>query len=135
MPAKSQQQRKLIFAKRGQYGSESDTPKQWKWVWHEGWENKGKLPKKVRKKKKKKYESIVTFSDYLLNEGLITVTGRVDVPEENIIEKIETVEKWFKYHQDDDHCYIQLFGHPDWRINRDRIEEDIRAAARMATSL
>jgi len=50
MPSVSQSQRGLIFSKRGKYGSEDATPKKWKWIWHEGWENKGKLPKKKRKK-------------------------------------------------------------------------------------
>jgi len=70
MPAKSEQQRKLIFAKRGQYGSVEKTPKKWKWVWEDGWGNKGKLPYKVKKKNKnKKFESnIITFSDFMLNE-------------------------------------------------------------------
>lgn len=51
MPAKSQSQRGLIFARRDQYGSKKNTPKKWKWIWDEDWENKGKLPKKVKKKK------------------------------------------------------------------------------------
>ena len=47
MPATSQSQRGLIFSKRDQYGSKEKTPKKWKWIWDEDWENKGKLPKKV----------------------------------------------------------------------------------------
>ena len=46
MPAVSQNQRGLIFGKRNKYGSEENTPKKWKWIWHSGWENKGKLPKR-----------------------------------------------------------------------------------------
>lgn len=49
MPAKSQSQRGLIFAKRDQYKSKAKTPDKWKWIWDEGWENKGKLPKKKNK--------------------------------------------------------------------------------------
>ena len=49
MPAKSQSQRGLIFAKRDQYKSKAKTPDKWKWIWDEGWENKGKLPKKKKK--------------------------------------------------------------------------------------
>ena len=52
MPAKSQAQRGLVFSKRDQYGSKNKTPKKWKWIWEDEWENKGKLPKKVKKKKK-----------------------------------------------------------------------------------
>ena len=61
MPAKSQSQRRLIFGKRGKYGSEKNTPKKWKWIWEEGWENEGKLPKK-----KKKNESVLLpkFSEF-----------------------------------------------------------------------
>jgi hypothetical protein len=51
MPAKSQAQRGLIFSRRDKYGSKKNTPKKWKWIWDEDWENKGKLPKKVKKKK------------------------------------------------------------------------------------
>ena len=47
MPAKSQAQRGLIFSKRDQYKTKAKTPKKWKWVWDEDFENKGKLPKKV----------------------------------------------------------------------------------------
>jgi len=60
MPAKSQSQRGLIFSKRSKYGSKEKSPKKWKWVFEEGWENKGKLPKKV-KKNKKLLESIQKF--------------------------------------------------------------------------
>jgi len=48
MPTKSQSQRGLIFARRDKYGSKAKTPKKWKWIWDEGWENKGKLPKKAK---------------------------------------------------------------------------------------
>ena len=37
MPAKSKKQLKFIFAKRGQYGSKSKTPKKFKWVWGKEW--------------------------------------------------------------------------------------------------
>ena len=47
-PTKSQSQRGLIFAKRNKYGSKENTPKKDKWIWDEGWENKGKLPNKVK---------------------------------------------------------------------------------------
>ena len=52
MPAVSQSQRGLIFSKRNKYGSEEATPKKWKWIWHEGWQNKGKLPEYVKKESK-----------------------------------------------------------------------------------
>jgi len=75
MPAASQQQRGLIFGKRNQYGSIENTPKKWKWVWEEGWENKGKLPKYKKKKKKLNESKIITFTQMInelyskLNEG------------------------------------------------------------------
>jgi hypothetical protein len=50
MPAQSQSQRSLIFAKRDQYGSYKETPKKWKWIWSKDWENKGKLPERVSEK-------------------------------------------------------------------------------------
>lgn len=37
MPSSSEQQRKLVFAKRGQYKTKSDTPDKWKWVWNDDW--------------------------------------------------------------------------------------------------
>ena len=92
------------------------------------------LPEKVRKRKnKKKYESVVTFSDYLTNEDLITLRGRVDVPEEDIQDVIDKVTKWFDNHPDRDDCYVGIFGHDAWKIEKDRIEADVRAAARLAT--
>jgi hypothetical protein len=100
-------------------------------VWEEGWENKGKLPLKV--KKKKKNESVITFSEFVLNEGLITLTGRVDVSEDSIQLKINGLQEWFDAHQEEDYCYTHLYGHFDWRVNRDTIEKDVRDAARLAT--
>ena len=69
MPSKSQKQRALIFAKRNQYGSEENAPKQWKWVFEEGWENKGKLPKKVKKKlkKAKRINEVAKFEEFSKN--------------------------------------------------------------------
>lgn len=65
MPAQSQSQRALIFSRRDRYGSEESTPNKWKWIWDEGWENRGKLPEKKKKKnKKKKNESIVTSEPF-----------------------------------------------------------------------
>lgn len=49
MPAVSQSQRGFIFGKRNKYGSKEKTPKKWKFIWDEEWENKGKLPEKVEK--------------------------------------------------------------------------------------
>lgn len=37
MPAKSQDQLKLIYTIRSRYKSKSKTPKKWKWVWGEEW--------------------------------------------------------------------------------------------------
>lgn len=47
MPAKSEQQRKLIFTRRSMYKTKAKTPDKWKWIWDKDWENKGKLPEKV----------------------------------------------------------------------------------------
>jgi hypothetical protein len=38
MPSKTEEQRKFIFAKRSQYGSNENTPKDWKWIWESEWE-------------------------------------------------------------------------------------------------
>ena len=37
MPAKSQQQLKLIWAIRRKYGKRKNAPKKWKWVFGEEW--------------------------------------------------------------------------------------------------
>lgn len=59
MPSVSQSQRGLIFARRNKYGSKENTPKKWEWIWDEKWENKGKLPEKVKESK------IYNFKDFL----------------------------------------------------------------------
>lgn len=51
MPAVSQSQRGLIFGKRNKYKSKEKTPKKWKWIWSEDYENKGKLPNKIKESK------------------------------------------------------------------------------------
>lgn len=63
MPASSQAQRRLIFGKRNQYKNEKRTPKKWKWIWDDDWENKGKLPEKVKK------ESRIYDFDTFVNEN------------------------------------------------------------------
>jgi len=61
MPAKSQAQRGLIFSKRDQYGSKAKTPEKWKWIWDSDYENKGKLPDKVKNE---------TVQNVVFKEGL-----------------------------------------------------------------
>lgn len=66
MPAVSQKQRGLIFGKRAKYKSEEKTPKKWKWIWEEQWENRGKLPEyKNKDKNKNKNESLINFSNFV----------------------------------------------------------------------
>jgi len=76
MPVVSQQQRKLIFAKRGQYGSEKKTPDKWKWIWESGWENKGKLPKF---KRKRKINEVLTFEQHneFIKENVEYITKKI----------------------------------------------------------
>lgn len=59
MPALSQSQRGLIFGKRNKYGSKEKTPKKWKWIWSKDYENKGKLPDKVKENR------IVNFKTFI----------------------------------------------------------------------
>lgn len=59
MPATSQAQRGLIFGKRSQYKTKKDTPKKWKWIWDEEWENKGKLPEKVEERRIYDFDTFV----------------------------------------------------------------------------
>lgn len=61
MPAKSDAQRGMIFSRRDQYGSKENTPEKWKWIWEKGWENKGKLPAKV---KNETVQNVVFKEDY-----------------------------------------------------------------------
>lgn len=37
MPARSEKQRRFIFAKRRQWDKKSKTPKRWKWIWKPEW--------------------------------------------------------------------------------------------------
>jgi len=62
MPAKSQAQRGLIFGKRNQYKTKKNTPKKWKWIWDEDYENKGKLPEKVKESRIYNFETFVNES-------------------------------------------------------------------------
>lgn len=71
MPARSDQQRKLVFAKRGQYETKSSTPEKWKWVWDKGWENKGDLPEKVK-------EQIKEVIKEVLKESRLTEASHID---------------------------------------------------------
>lgn len=50
MPAKSQQQLKLIYAIRNKYGSKKSTPKKFLWVWESEWTDVKykELPQKVK---------------------------------------------------------------------------------------
>lgn len=57
MPAKSQQQAKLIFAKRGQYGTKANAPEEWKWVFDKEWTDDLEMKKLPKKLKKQKYET------------------------------------------------------------------------------
>jgi len=53
MPAKSQQQLKMIYARRNRYKSEDKTPKKWKWIWDEDWTDVSfkELPEKIEEYK------------------------------------------------------------------------------------
>ena len=88
MPAKSQAQRGLIFARRDQYGSKKNTPKKWKWIWDEDWENKGKLPKRKRKKKKVKEGFVSASLEDFLNEVYYPETQQTDVLYDSITDEL-----------------------------------------------
>lgn len=90
MPAKSQQQLKLIYAKRNQYGNKSKTPEKWKWVWDEEWTEGAKfnkLPEKVEEENR----IITRFSDYdTVNEYYFPEKEeRIDNPT-SAIERLES---------------------------------------------
>lgn len=73
MPAKSESQRKMIFAKRDQYKTKENTPKKYKFIWDKDWENKGPLPNKVKKEQKLKELVKNLVSKILVKEGYIKV--------------------------------------------------------------
>jgi hypothetical protein len=93
------------------------------------------LPDKVKKRKKnmKKYENVVLFTEYVVNEALLTLNKRHDVPEEDIQDVIDKVSSWFDENPNRTDCYVGIFGHNAWKIEKHRIEEDVRAASRLAT--
>lgn len=37
MPARSEKQRRFIWAKRREYGKKKTTPKKWRWIWKPEW--------------------------------------------------------------------------------------------------
>lgn len=89
------------------------------------------LPEKV-KNEKMKNESIITFSEYLNEEIGITLRRKIEVPEKDIIEVIEAVENWLSKNPNRDSLTAGIFGHEDWKINRDSVEKDVRNAAESA---
>jgi hypothetical protein len=48
MPAQTEKQRSYIFSMRNKYKTKEQTPAKLKFIWDSGWENKGKLPEKVK---------------------------------------------------------------------------------------
>ena len=93
MPAKSKQQLKLIWAIRRKYGKKKNAPKKWKWVFEEGWENKGKLPKKVKKideNFKLLFESETEGYAKEIKEGFNELSGEIEKLEITIREYQKT---------------------------------------------
>jgi hypothetical protein len=117
MPTVSQQQRGLVFGKRNQYGSKENTPKKWKWVWEEEWENKGKLPK-YKKKNKKKYENVTSFGNFLNESPYNSVIKEAF---DSLGAKIEEIEIIIRNNQgrDDDLDMI-------YRVLADNLQRSIR---------
>lgn len=37
MPAKTERQRRFIFAKRREFKTKTETPKKWRWIWKPEW--------------------------------------------------------------------------------------------------
>lgn len=92
------------------------------------------LPEKVKKKKKKKTneEKVISFTEFLNEETLLTLRAKVNVPEEDIQETIEAVKNWLEKNPNRKSLTAGIFGHRAWEINKDSIEEDVRAAASQA---
>lgn len=76
MPSLSQSQRGLIFTKRNKYGSKNATPKKWQWIWHKGWENKGKLPEKVKDSRIYDFETFV--NENFLNDVIDKASTKIN---------------------------------------------------------
>ena len=70
MPAKSQQQLKLIYATRAKYGNKSKTPQTWKWVWDKEWTEDVKM-KELPKKKNESIEQVLrSYVRKVISEAL-----------------------------------------------------------------
>jgi hypothetical protein len=89
MPAESQSQLKLIYAKRGIYKTKENTPEKWKWVWDKEWTNvkMRKLPKKV--KKEDFSSSLDNYIDKNLNiQFLVDDLSKEKISKENFLTEI-----------------------------------------------
>ena len=68
--AVSKSQFKLIQAMRTKYGTETDTPEKWKWVWKDEWTNVDfkELPNKVSRESLKRADNPEAIKQQFLNE-------------------------------------------------------------------
>ena len=92
MPASSKRQLRLIYAKRKHYKTMKNTPKNWKWIWEEGWTKVDvkKLPQKVE-------ESFITKFDDFVNEGVKDyLKPKSDEDLNKSLEKLTPEQKFFK---------------------------------------
>jgi hypothetical protein len=62
----------------------------------------------------------------------ITIRKKVIVPEDDIIEVIDRVQRWFDKHPKKKVCEAGIFGFHSFEIKKDNIESDVREAASLA---
>lgn len=63
-----------------------------------------------------------------------TAPQKVDVPEEDIQEVITSVKGFFAKNTHRTDCGVGIFGHYCYTIRKSNIEEDVREAAKTATT-
>jgi len=114
MPAKSKQQLKLIYVKRGQYQGIEITPDDWKWIWDKEWDDIDytKLPDKISNehylyennilKNKQEIEdwlNTLEIENFTVNNDLtVDVDDNVDISDKNLTEipvQFNKINGWF----------------------------------------
>ena len=112
MPAKSQQQLKLIYAKRNQYGNKSETPEKWKWVWDEEWTDDvkfKKLPEKVQETNgvSLNQETRDNYIDEILNSTMDDRKDLERMSDDQLEERYYEVQDFLEVHPIDPRAHLE----------------------------
>lgn len=108
MPAKSQSQRGLIFGKRNKYGSKEKTPKKWMWIWSKDYENKGKLPDKVKESKIHNFETFVNENYKDGYDYTTKIFSRSKIKYTQLLEDCEWIKNKFSDYRDFDDFFKNI---------------------------